>query len=544
MPADLGEKSTSRTKKFVVIAIGVVLVAAITVFGVLQLRGGASEPVAETPAPPPPQLTAADVATQFLDAFASGDVNEAGRMTDDPDAAAIQLDAVRRGLVPVSVTIDKSGLTLPAADATTADEPFVLTWTFGPQKTWSYASVLHMVKKDGGWRVRWEPVLVHPRLAAGQTMVLHDTIGQPAVVDRDGTPLVTWSADGTAPADPAVAPRLTGALGREAAGQAAAAGWYVSLTGENGAEVEVLYGTKATPLAATLSVPVQKAAQAAVDSQPLPTMLVAIQPSTGDILAVAQNQAAGNILTALNGLFPPGSTFKIATATALIEAGIADTDTVLPCPGQTTAGQRPIKNAGGFDLGNVPLHKAFAESCNTTFATQAAKLPPQALGDAAAQLGLDADFVIPGLTTEAGSAPLPANPAQQVENSIGQGTVQASCFGLALMTATVSSGKAVTPQLLRDRATEVTAGYSPPPATVIRSLRTMMREVVTSGTGDALSRYGTVFGKTGTAEVAGADAHGWFAGYRNDIAFATLVQNGGSSGTAVAVTGTFLGALG
>jgi hypothetical protein len=528
----------------VVIAIGVVLVAAITVFAVLALRSGDGPgPAAEEP-PPPPQLTAADVANQFLTAFAAGDAQEAGRLTDNADAATIQLDAVRRGLLPMSVTIDKSSLTLPTADATTADEPFSVTWTFGPRKTWTYPSGLHLVKKDGGWRVRWEPALVHPRLAAGQTMVLHDTIGQPAVVDRDGTPLVNWAADGTTAADSTVAPRLTGPLGREAAGQGGAAGWYVSLTDATGAEAEVLYGAKATPMVATVSVPVQKAAQAAVDTQTLPTLLVAIQPSTGDILAVAQNQAAGTDLIALNGLFPPGSTFKIATATALIEAGIADTGTVAPCPGQATIGQRTIKNAGGFDLGEVPLHTAFAESCNTTFATHAAKLSPGALSDAAAQLGLGADFVIPGLTTEAGSVPPPVNPAQQVENSIGQGTVQASCFGLTLMTATVAAGHAVTPKFLRDRETTVTTGYQAPPVGVLRSLRSMMREVVTSGTGKALSRYGNVSGKTGTAEVAGADAHGWFAGYRDDLAFATLVQNAGTSGVAVDVTGKFLAALG
>jgi hypothetical protein len=545
LPADLGEKSTSRTKKRLVIAVGAVLVAAVTVFGVIQLRGSgdAAAPPATTD-PPPPELTASDVANQFLDAFARGDAAAAGRLTDNEPAATAQLAEVRRTLTPVSVTVDPSALVQPAADATVADEPFAVTWTFSSQRTWQYNSGLHLVKNDAGWRVNWQPALVHPRLAAGQTLVMHEGVGQPAVVDRDGTPLVNWATDQTTAADPAVAPRLTGALGRHATELGTAAGWYVSLADGKGAELEVVYGTKALPLVTTLSVPVQKAAQAAADSQQLPTLLVAIQPSSGDILAVAQNAAAGTELTALNGLFPPGSTFKIATATALIEAGIADTGTVLPCPGQALIGQRTIKNAGGFDLGDVPLHTAFAESCNTTFATQAGNLAPQALGDAAAQLGLDADFAIPAIPTEAGGVPLPANPAQQVENSIGQGTVQTSCFGLSLMTATVSAGHAVTPKLWRDEQTAVSKGYTAPPANVIRSLRTMMREVVTSGTAKGLAGYGNVFGKTGTAEIGNDAAHGWFAGYRDDIAFATLVQNGNSSSVAVDVTGKFLGALG
>jgi cell division protein FtsI/penicillin-binding protein 2 len=73
----------------------------------------------------------------------------------------------------------------------------------------------------------------------------------------------------------------------------------------------------------------------------------------------------------------------------------------------------------------------------------------------------------------------------------------------------------------------------------------MMRAVVTSGRGTALARYGNVSGKTGTAQVGdGSNAHGWFAGYRDDVAFATLVLDGSSSTAAISVTGAFLGAIG
>ena len=79
---------------------------------------------------------------------------------------------------------------------------------------------------------------------------------------------------------------------------------------------------------------------------------------------------------------------------------------------------------------------------------------------------------------------------------------------------------------------------------MLGSLRTMMRAVVTSGRGAALSRYGNVYGKTGTAQVGdGTNAHGWFAGYRDDVAFATLVLDGAGSAAAVTVTGRFLGAV-
>ncbi|HEX6355193.1 penicillin-binding transpeptidase domain-containing protein, partial [Actinophytocola sp.] len=385
---------------------------------------------------------------------------------------------------------------------------------------------------------------VHPNLAAGQSLALREGTGQPAVVDRDGAPLVTWTDDGTTAADPAVAPQLVGAMGRFAGEQGPVAGWYVALVDAAGAELGILYGTGPTPIPSTLSVSVQKAAQTAVDSQDLPTMLVAIQPSTGDILAVAQNAAAGNSPIALNGLFPPGSTFKIATAAAIVGARTADVDTVVSCPGEALIGQRTVHNNDGFALGDVPLRTAFAESCNTTFAMQAAELPLDALPRAADQLGLGADFDIPGITTETGGVPVAANTTEQAENSYGQGKVEVSCFGLALTSATVSAGAAVTPRLWRDIPTTEVVGYTAPPAAVIRSLRTMMREVVRSGTADALAGHGTVFGKTGTAQVGdGNQAHGWFTGYRGDLAFATLVQYGSSSAPAVTVTGTFLGSL-
>jgi len=535
-----------RTRKRLIITAGALVAAVIVAIAVIQFLPGddTTEPVAaEGTTTAAPELTALDVTNQFLNAFTSGDAARAAALTDDAASATTQLTAVWRTLTPTAATADRTALVEPAAGTTTGDEKFTLTWTLGPQRTWSYESTLRLTKKDKRWRVQWQPTLVHPRLAAGQSLALRDGTGQPAVVDRDGAPLLTWTATGTQPADPAVAPLLLPGMGRVAGDQGGTSGWHIALIDGAGKDLEVLYGTPTAALTSTMSAPVQKAAQAAVDAQQLPAMLVAIQPSTGGILAVAQNSSAGADPVALNGLYPPGSTFKIATATALIEGGVADVGTVVPCPGSATVGQRTVKNAG-FELGDVPLRTAFAKSCNTSFAMQAAKLPPAALGDAASQLGLAADFQVPGIATETGSVPTPADATEQVENSIGQGRVTASCFGLALTAATVDAGKAVTPKLWRDLETTVGTGYQAPPGNVIGSLRSMMRDVVTSGTATGLAGYGAVFGKTGTAEVDATDAHGWFAGYRGDVAFAALVLDASTSKTAVAVSGAFLGAIG
>lgn len=522
------------------------MVVAITAFGVAQLlpsdhntanTANTSDTAAGPAGVTEPAPGALDVAGGFLDAFSSGDAQAAAALTDDPAAATATLTALWRSLSPASVTAGRDALVAPGAAATTAAESFTLTWDLGAGRAWTYDTALELVR-DKEWRVRWDPALVHPDLTAGHSLALRDQTDRPAVVDRDGGTLLTWTATGTAPPAGAIAPVLLPGMGR----QAARGAWYVALVDSKGTDVAVLHGTPAPALKSTVSRPVQLAAQAAVDTQRQPTMLVAIRPSTGDLLAVAQNSAAGNGPVALQGLFPPGSTFKIATATALVEAGRADVGTVVPCPGSVTVGGRTIRNAD-FELGDVPLRTAFAQSCNTTFALGTEGLPPDALPRAADQLGLGADFLIPGVTTELGSVPSAADPVQQVENSIGQGTVQVSCLGMALVSATVAAGHAVTPRLWPDHATEVTAGYEAPPPGVIGSLRTMMRDVVTSGRAKALAGLGAVHGKTGTAETGGS-AHGWFTGFRDDLAFTVLVQDGQSSSVAVGVTKTFLGALG
>jgi hypothetical protein len=79
----------------------------------------------------------------------------------------------------------------------------------------------------------------------------------------------------------------------------------------------------------------------------------------------------------------------------------------------------------------------------------------------------------------------------------------------------------------------------------LEQVRTMMRAVVTEGTATRLNGLGEVRGKTGTAEFTGDGnrAHGWFVGYRGDLAFAVLVVDGGSSEPAVAAAGRFLAAV-
>ena len=324
-------------------------------------------------------------------------------------------------------------------------------------------------------------------------------------------------------------------------------GWQVVTQDSAGADVETLHETPPVPgttVTTTLSRQIQTAAEAAVQPLAQQAVIVALQPSTGEVLAVAQNPAADDAgPIALTGRYPPGSTFKVVTASAALQAGVVTAASPVPCPGTTVIGGRAVPNNDRFDLGTVELHTAFARSCNTTFARLAADLPPPALPDAARQLGLGVDYVMAGATTVTGSVPPGESTVARAEAGFGQGTVVASPFGMALVAATVANGGLPTPLLIRGSTTTADATPPPVPAPVLDPLRAMMREVVTAGTARALAASGEVYGKTGTAQFGdGTRSHGWFVGYRGDLAFAVLIVDAGSSAPAVQAAARFLAA--
>ncbi|WP_312854037.1 penicillin-binding transpeptidase domain-containing protein [Tsukamurella spumae] len=325
----------------------------------------------------------------------------------------------------------------------------------------------------------------------------------------------------------------------------AAAGSSVTVVDRDGAPVRLVdsFPTKQIPpVRTTLDAGLQRAANAAVAGEKRATMLVAIRPSTGGILAVAQNAAAdAQGPVALTGLYPPGSTFKTVTTAAALDAKITTPDARLACPGRATFGDRTIPNENEFALGTMPLHTAFAKSCNTTMAGLGTELGDTALRDTAKGFGLGVDFTVPGITTVTGSVPAARTPAERVEESIGQGQVTASPFGLAVVEASLAARSTVRPALFDGEPARADTEARPIDAGIAAALRAAMRETVTSGTATALRDIEGLGGKTGTAEFGdNTHAHGWFAGIVGDLAFATLVVSGESSGPAVAVSGAFL----
>ncbi|ADG98734.1 penicillin-binding protein transpeptidase [Segniliparus rotundus DSM 44985] len=346
------------------------------------------------------------------------------------------------------------------------------------------------------------------------------------------------------PTDLHFAPNLVGQVKKQALAEVdGKTGWRVVTVNADGVEFDVLHEAPAQPSPAiTLSLDrqLQDAAQRAVDSRGQQAMMVAIQPSSGRILAVAQNRAADEEgMLATQGQYPPGSTFKIITASAAMQQGVATPESYVGCPGRVDIGTRTVPNENEFSLGTVPMRTAFAHSCNTTFAKLASEMSPDALTQAAASLGLGEDYQIPDLTTVSGSVPQADDLTVRTEDGFGQGKVTVSPFGMAVVAATVAHGSPVTPVFRLDSRTQVSGDRPALGADIVAGLRPMMRQVVTAGTATHIADCGEVYGKTGEAEVDGG-SHAWFVGYRGDVAFATLIVRGGSSESAVAVTKLFL----
>ncbi|MDO4928447.1 MAG: penicillin-binding transpeptidase domain-containing protein [Corynebacterium sp.] len=330
-------------------------------------------------------------------------------------------------------------------------------------------------------------------------------------------------------------------------------GWSVQAVTAEGVSMQTLF-TEDAAVAPTVTVSVdyqvQEAAEQAVNLRnDMQTMIVAIRPNTGDILAVAQTEPAdaeGDI--ALSGLYPPGSTFKTITAAAGIERAGYTPGSTVACPGTMNIQGRTVTNYNGFSLGNVSLTSAFAHSCNTTFAQISTDLKPGELQSVAAQFGIGREYKIPGINNVTGSVPTGEEAIDRTEAGYGQGDVLVSPFSMALAAATVANGGVTpTPTLIRGQETESDEAPAPLDATTIEQMRTLMSAVNgPDGTASSITADGNFFTKTGEAEIADA-SHAWFMGFREfegeTIAFATLMPRGGGSEVAVSITDSFFNFL-
>ena len=297
------------------------------------------------------------------------------------------------------------------------------------------------------------------------------------------------------------------------------------------------------PVKLTLDRSAQSAADNALASVKKPAAIVALQPSTGRILAAANSESTpGDI--ALAGQYPPGSTYKIVTATAVLADGTLTPDTPQACPATKTVDGRVFVNENKFDLGTVPLRKAFAMSCNTTFMTLGMRLPSRRIACRCTAPGAWRQVATSRRDRSADRRRWPTGQTEKAADTIGQGRVLVSPLAMAEVAGAAQSGRPVAPSLIDGQQSQPGA---PLPSAITADLHDLMRAVVTSGRATKLDDLpGDVAGKTGTAEYGTAKpprSHGWFAGYRGDLAFAVFVYDGQTSNVAVAITHTFLASL-
>jgi len=421
---------------------------------------------------------------------------------------------------------------------------------------WTYRGQLALVERDRHWWVNWSPAAIYPGLRAGQRFVLS------AVWPARGQVL---AADGTVLSSPqAIAQSgsislLTGNVVAATAAQAKALGAPYQkgdLIGQGG--IEQAYqarlagqpalviriegpGKKVDATAVRFPATAGRSVQTSIDMRDQLAAahavaaaattkkidMVVLQPSTGRVLALVERP--GGLDRALQGIFPPGSTFKIVTASALTKKGLRPSTTV-QCPPTVDIGGRIFHNFDNEHLGTTSLLNAFAVSCNTTFAMLASQhLTGSSLRSMAEEFGFNQKPAL-GIPAVLGRFSTPHQPVDLAAAAFGQGTDLVSPLSQAAEAAAIEDGTWRPPVLVVSPAPSQTAQPRKLSPALLGSLRPMMRAVVTRGTAAGVGFPPGVYGKTGTAEYGSGPnppSHAWFIGYRGDLAFAVLVEGGG-----------------
>ena len=332
----------------------------------------------------------------------------------------------------------------------------------------------------------------------------------------------------------------------------------------------------------TLVPEIQEAAAAAAAAEAGDVAIAAIDPATGDVLAlVSEPTYDPNLLAsqdpkvvrdswdALNEdpdkpllsrasdeLFPPGSTFKLVTASAALENGFGP-DSLWPNPNELDLPltDATIENFGGSTCSGgsqITLADALRQSCNVVFGEVGLELGADALAEQAREYGFTAepgDDLVPfDIPWTSGVFPAPETFAEREPavaiSAIGQQDVAANPLQMALVAAAIGNGGVeMQPRLVteaRDPTGQVIAEFAPQEfsqplsAANAAALTQMMVGVVESGTGTAAQIPGvTVAGKTGTAQHGeGANPHAWFVSFAPaeapEVAVAVIVLDGGS----------------
>jgi penicillin-binding protein 2 len=323
--------------------------------------------------------------------------------------------------------------------------------------------------------------------------------------------------------------------------------------------------------------------------------IIVLNPQNGEVLAIASRpgfdptalsgglpasqwqellQDSRHPLTnrAIQGQYPPGSTFKIVMAAAVLDTGTLLNSDHISCKGGFQIGRRTFRDWKREGHGLVNLTKALAESCDVYFYKAGNRMGIKTIGSYARQFGLGQKTGIDLPAERSGLMPSaewklrvkgePWYPGETISVAIGQGFLMATPIQMAQVVASVATGghlaRPHVVRAIRQRATGMIQEWPPPPPRRIglsdktfSDIRKGLKAVVERGTARGMkSSLVSIAGKTGTAQVVGLRAgpkndtpkelkdHAWFVGYAPvddpQIAVVVLVEHMGHGGAAAA----------
>jgi hypothetical protein len=531
-----GRRGTKRRALWYVLVAGAAAAAGIGAVLVLP-GGGPAHTTGYLPTGSSAGQDAQQTARAFLRAWDVGDLRQAANYTNHPAAARAALTAFRTYLhlgkltsMAGSATAISSSSATPREKVSYAARASVAApdGAVAVKGTWRYHAslVAYQAKHSQYWYVAWAPDDLGPNLTASTHLAAVPVAPRvTSVTDASGNDLTSY---GDAGLDNIAAGLETGAP----------AGY-----GSPGLDVEIQTRT-GKPLASTQAVVVaprnvsgfattidaaaEQAARSAVGQHDNSSMVV-IQPSTGKILAVANNAGFNDF--ALTAAVAPGSTMKTVTATALFTEGVLTPASHVACPKTfTIQGITYHNDKGESEPASTPFITDFAQSCNNAFSTQWEHLTNGRLAETAKEYyGLDQnwDIGIGSISASYFNAPASASGSELAQEAFGEGSLTASPLAMASIAATIASGTFRQPYLAAGGPL-VTA--KPLPVTTDTWLKQMMRAVVTSGTAAPIGFGAGVYAKTGTADVNGqGQPNSWLIAFEpsRDVAVACLVVNAG-----------------
>ncbi|MFD6079072.1 penicillin-binding transpeptidase domain-containing protein [Streptomyces hydrogenans] len=492
---------------------------------------GGSPDVGTRAAPKTGPLSSEEVtatARDFLAAWAAGESDRAGQLTNDPVTAGPAVASYRE-----DVGVSEAKIT--PGTPTGAVVPFTVEATVtydGVSKPWTYTSKLGVVRGESTGRplVRWTPTVLHPKLTAGATLRTGTAKAPPVkALDHKGVALPPEKYPSLVPVLDALRQRYGGKAG----GTPGVETWIESANGTPVSTLLVLAAGKPGELRTTIDAGVQAAAEKAVKEFPT-AAVAAVEPSTGAIRAVANNPASG-FNTAFQGKQAPGSTMKIVTGAMMMRYGVARPDSPVECPSSVLWDGTRFENLSGFST-KGDLTNAFAMSCNTAFIKAITPLKDKgvhntALGDTARKWFGIGELWSVGVQTEDGSVP-ESSGSETAASYIGQGKITMNALNMASVSATVKNGGFLQPYLVpRDLDGREFAKAERLPGEVALGLQKMMNAAATGPRGTAVEAMAGVpwpkGAKTGSAEVDGQTSNSWFTGYSGDLAAAAVVEAGG-----------------